>query len=245
MTKWLQLSHSDINLLIVNSMASQKDSLNESLTLLQWYYSYFLLSLYTDTLMKQGKINKPTGEVILSTWDKSWIKLNTKRITTLLEQIEKSPKSKNVYGYLWYISSIKWLFGICMDMHSRSSSWRTYLKKLLWQRYDSYIHCIRVARNLLTHQHTTDLRMSKYDVASQRIKLSESDKRIISLSFQYKEIFGKIREWSPSYWFHISINTATLHTKRTLFDIIDEHTLFMLAESVFNIAEQYTKSHKK
>lgn len=222
-------------------MSSQKDSLNESLTLLQWYYSYFLLSLYTDTLMKQGKISKPTGEVILSTWDKSWIKLNTKRITTLLEQIEKSPKSKNVYWYLWYISSIKWLFGIFMDMHSRSSAWRTYLKNLLWQRYDSYIHCMRVARNLLTHQHSADLRMSKYDLDSQKTKLLEAEKRIISLSFHYKEIFGKVREWAPTYGFHISINTATLHTKRTLFDIIDEHTLFMLAESVFNIAEQYKK----
>lgn len=222
-------------------MPSQKESLNESLTLLQWYYSYFLLSLYTDTLMKQWKISKPIGEVILSTWDKSWIKLNTKRITTLLEQIEKSPKSKNVYWYLWYISSMKWLFGIFMDMHSRSSAWRTYLKNLLWQRYESYIHCIRVARNLLTHQHNVDLRISKYDLDSQKTKLLEAEKRIISLSFHYKEIFWKVREWTPTYWFHISINTATLHTKRTLFDIIDEHTLFMLAESVFNIAEQYKK----
>ena len=226
-------------------MSPQKDSLTESLTLLQGYYSYFLLSLYTDTLMKHWKISKPTGEVILSTWDKSWIKLNTKRITTLLEQIEKSPKSKNVYWYLWYISSIKWLFGIFMDMHSRSSAWRTYVKNLLGQRYDSYIHCIRVARNLLTHQHSADLRMSKYDLDSQKTKLLEAEKRIISLAFQYKEIFWKVREWAPSYGFHISINTATLHTKRTLFDIIDEHTLFMLAESVFNIAEQYSKGQKK
>lgn len=220
-------------------MTSQKDSLNESLTLLQWYYSYFLLSLYTDSLMKAWKINKPSWDVILSTGDKSWIRLNTKRITTLLDQIEKAPKSKNVYGYLWYISSMKWLLGTFMDMHSRSSTWRTYVKKLLGWRYEAYIHCIRVCRNLLTHQHSTDLRISKYDLESQKEKLLEADKRIIWLSFNYKDIFWKARQWAPTYGFHVSINTATLHTKRTLFDIIDEHTLFMLAESVYNITDHY------
>jgi hypothetical protein len=36
--------------------------------------------------------------------------------------------------------------------------------------------------------------MSKYDLESQKNKLLEAEKRIISLSFHYKEIFGKVRE---------------------------------------------------
>ncbi len=222
-------------------MPTPKDSLNESLTLLKWYYSYLLLSMYTDVLMKEGKIIAPTWEVVLPTSASSWIKLNTKRIATLLEQIKAAPKSKNVYWYLSYISSMKGLLGVFMDMHSRFAPRRTYLKKLLWSRYEPYIHCIRLCRNLLTHQHTPDVRLSQHDLETQKEKLMQIDKRIISLSFHYKDIFTWDRKGSDTYGFHISINTATLHTKRTLFDIIDEHTLFMLAESVYNVSDHYTK----
>jgi hypothetical protein len=225
-------------------MKKVNNSLHESLSLLQGYYSYFLLLLYTDNLMKKGKIATPTDDVVLSTWSKSWIKLNTNRIRNLLQQIQKSPDAKNVYGYLGYVSGIKWLFGIFMDLFSTSSPRRTFLKHTLWQRYDAYIHIIRVCRNLLTHQHTPDLRISQRDIELQMEKLLEADKRIISLTFHYKDIFWKDREGSASYWFHISLNTTTLHTKRTLFDLIDEHTMFMLAESVFNLSEHYLKTHK-
>ena len=87
--------------------------------------------------------------------------------------------------------------------------------------------------------------MSHYDVKSQKEKLREADKRIITLTFHYKDIFDGERKGSPSYGFHISINTATLHTKRTLLDIIDEHTMFMLAESVYNITDHYINNHKQ
>ena len=63
------------------------------------------------------------------------------------------------------------------------------MKEILGSQYDAYIHCIRLCRNLLTHQHTADLRLSKYDLESQKERLLETEKRIISLSFHYKEIF--------------------------------------------------------
>lgn len=222
-------------------MTHKNSNIQESLKLIQWYYSYFLLSLYTDDLMKQGKIALPAGDIVIKTTSANSIKLNTKRITTILDQIKASPQAKNVYWYFSYVSSIKWLFGIFMDMHTRSPEWKTYLKELLGQRYHAYIHAIRICRNLLTHQHTTDFRLSKYDIASQHESLSQSDKRIITLTFLYKEIFSHARKGSDLYGFHISINTSTLHTKRTLFDIIDEHTMFMLAESVYNITDFYLK----
>ena len=222
-------------------MTHKNSNIQDSLKLIQWYYSYFLLSLYTDDLMKQGNIALPSWDIVIKTTSANSIKLNTKRITTILDQIKASPQSKNVYWYFSYVSSIKWLFGIFMDMHTRSPEWKSYLKDLLWQRYHAYIHAIRICRNLLTHQHTTDFRLSKYDIASQHESLLQSDKRIISLTFLYKDIFWNTRKWQDSYWFHISINTSTLHSKRTLFDIIDEHTMFMLAESVYNLTDYYLK----
>ncbi len=218
--------------------------IGDSLTLLQWYYSYLVLSLYTDVLMKQGKIPQPQSDIILATGSQNGIKLNTKRINTLLEQIQKSPNSKNVYGYLSYISSMKWLLGVFLDMHSRSSTRRQFLKKTLGNKYEAYIETIRLCRNLLTHQHTVDITLSAHDLERAREKLWNTGKRIISLSFHYKDIFAADRHGSATYGFHISINTATLHNKRTLFDIIDEHTLFMLAESVYNLSDHY-KSQKK
>jgi hypothetical protein len=88
------------------------------------------------------------------------------------------------------------------------------------------------------------MRISNRDLLLQKDKLGE-EKRIISLTFQYKDIFGSARKGSPAYGFHISINTTTLQQKRTLFDIIDEHTLFMLAESVYNITDNHKDAHKK
>jgi hypothetical protein len=81
-------------------------------------------------------------------------------------------------------------------------------------------------------------RLSNHDLLLQKDKLGE-EKRIISLTFQYKDIFGSARKGSDSYGFTISINTTTLQHKRTLFDIIDEHNLFMLAESVYNITDNH------
>ncbi len=218
--------------------------IGDSLTLLQWYYSYLVLSQYTDVLMKQGKIPHPKDDIILTSSAQNWIKLNTKRIKTLLEQIEKSPKSKNVYWYLSYISSMKWLLGVFLDMHSRSATWRLFLKKTLGPKYEAYIQTIRLCRNLLTHQHTVDVTISPSDLERAKEKLWHTGKRIISMTFHYKDIFWADRHGSASYGFHLSINTATLHTKRTLFDIIDEHTLFMLAESIYNLSDHYKSSIK-
>jgi hypothetical protein len=78
----------------------------------------------------------------------------------------------------------------------------------------------------------------------QKDKLGD-EKRIISLTFKYKDIFGSTWKGSASYGFTISINTTTLQHKRTLFDIIDEHNLFMLAESVYNITHNHTDAKKK
>lgn len=212
---------------------------NNSLTLLQWYYSYFLLSLYTDVLMKEWSIPLAEKDIILTTNSQNGIKLNTKRINTILEQIQKAPNSKNVYGYLSYISSMKWLLGVFLDMHSRSAPWRLFLKKTLGNKYEAYIELIRFCRNLLTHQHTVDITLSPSDIERAKETLGNTGKRIISITFHYHDIFGSAWKWAKTYGFHVSINTSTLHTKRRLFDIIDEHTLFMLAESVYNLSEHY------
>lgn len=45
--------------------------ITESINLIQGFYSYLLLSLYTDVLMKQGKIPLPTSDVILPTTTKT------------------------------------------------------------------------------------------------------------------------------------------------------------------------------
>lgn len=86
-----------------------------------------------------------------------------------------------------------------MDLHNRSSARRTYLKKLLGMRYESYMQCIRLARNFLTHQHSADIRLSNRDLLQQKDKLGETGKRIISLTFQYKDIFGAARKGSAEY----------------------------------------------
>lgn len=43
----------------------------------------------------------------------------------------------------------------------------------------------------------------------------------------------------------MTINTTTFHTKRTVRDIVDEHTMYMLAESVNYICERYGKTTVK
>ena len=220
--------------------------MKDTLALLQGYYSYFLLSLYTDILLKEGKIEIagkwPSGEsqdVVLSLGSWSAIRLNTKRINTLLTQIKANPTSKNVYGFLSFISSLKWVFGVFLDMEAKYLPWRRFLQKTLGKEYDGYMQTVRFCRNLLTHQHSTKLQMSARDKESALFRFAETGKRIISLSFSYKELFGSYWKGTASYGFHTSINTETLKTKKTLFSIIDEHTLFMLAESVFNITEYY------
>lgn len=239
--------------------------MKETIALLQGYYSYFLLGLYTDILMKEWKIplsselspdtipsNKKTitpgkepqpQTIILKTGERTAIKLNTTRIDKLLEQIKKQPEGRNVYGYLSFISSIKGVFGVFLDMHARYPARRTFLQKTLGKEYTSYIQIVRFCRNLLTHQQSADMTMSKQDKESALFRLTETGKRIVSLSFSYKDIFWAERKWLPTYGFHASINTATLHAKKTLFSIIDQHTLFMLAESVYNISDYYLKQN--
>lgn len=220
--------------------------MKDTLALLQGYYSYFLLSLYTDVLLKKGKVEmagqwpkEENQEIVISLGTWSAIRLNTKRINALLAQIKDNPTSKNVYGFLSFISSLKWVFGVFLDMETRYLPWRRFLQKTLGKEYDGYMQTVRFCRNLLTHQHSTKLQMSARDKESALFRFAETGKRIISLSFSYKELFGSHWKGSASYGFHTSINTETLKTKKTLFSIIDEHTLFMLAESVFNITEYY------
>lgn len=217
--------------------------MNNAIALLQWYYSYFLISLYTDVLLKEGTFPAPKQEITLKTSEQTGIKLNTKRIRSLVEQIKQHPQDKNVFGYLSYISSIKGLFGVFLDMHTRNHAWRKYIQKMLGNKYDAYIQTIRLCRNLLTHQQTVEVSISRLDLERAKDKLLQTWKRIISFSFHYKEIFGDAWNGSPAYWFHISINTATLHQKRTLFDILDEHTLFMIAESIYNLSDHYKTTH--
>jgi hypothetical protein len=83
------------------------------------------------------------------------------------------------------------------------------------------------------------MHLRAYDIQSQRDSLQKTEKRIVSCHFNYADIFGKDRKGEKAYGFSISINTATLHTKRTLWDIVDEHTLTMLAESIATICEHY------
>ncbi|MEI7477334.1 MAG: hypothetical protein WCJ81_02110 [bacterium] len=94
--------------------------LKDSLTLLQGYYSYLLMSLYTDNLLKEGKIPHITTPVIYHTTKDTDIQLNATRINQLITQIGEQPDEKNVYGYLGYMSGIKGMLGVCMDMTSTS-----------------------------------------------------------------------------------------------------------------------------
>jgi len=218
--------------------------LKDSLTLLQGYYSYLLMSLYTDNLLKEGKIPHITTPVIYHTTKDTDIQLNATRINQLITQIGEQPDEKNVYGYLGYMSGIKGMLGVCMDMTSTSLWWRKFLQKTMGSQYEAYTHSIRFCRNLLTHQQTPNFQVSRDDLLTQKEYLIRSGKRIVALSFRYSDLLGDKRTGSSSYGFHITINTTTLLTKRTLFTIIDQHTLFMLAESVYNLASLYQQTLK-
>lgn len=232
---------------------TNKDPMKDTLILLQGYYSYFLLGLYVDILMKKGEVPLPDQrnwkkkkwekpqELILQVSKTNAIKLNTTRITALLEQIRKHPEGRNVYGHLWFISSLKGLLGTFLDMNARYPTRRKFLKQTLGNEYEDYMQIVRFCRNLITHQYSADVSISTRDKQLALEKLTETGKRIVSVSFSYKDIFGKEWTGSAAYWFHISINTAALRGKNTLFAIVDEHSLFMLAESIYNITNYYLK----
>lgn len=149
--------------------------------------------MYTDNMMKTGGMPLAPDELILQMTSQNSIKINTKRINTLLKQIQHAPHARNVYGYLSYISGIKGVFGVFLDVHSRSMPRRKYLQKILGKDYESYMALVRFCRNLLTHQHTTEITLSQRDISSAIQKLETLGKRIISITFHYKDIFGNAR----------------------------------------------------
>jgi len=168
--------------------------------------------------------------------------LDTQRIASIITQIRANPTAKNVYGHLGYISALKGVFGSFLDVYARSVTRRNYIKKTLGGQAEGYIIGMRVCRNLLTHQHTGHVHLRKYDQERLEEELQKTGKRIVSCSFHYADLFGKSWTGGKSYGFTMTINTTTFHTKRTVRDIVDEHTMYMLAESVNYLCEQHIKA---
>lgn len=207
------------------------------ITLLQWYYKFLSLSMFFDHCVKTDDSIKVAESIRIPTGETTAMMLNTSMITKILAEIRQHPDKKNIFWYLSTISALRWVFSCMKDFMQSDRQFDAFLKELLGDQFPSFQKILYFCRNVLSHHITADIVLTREDHEKQMLMLHNTKQ--LSLTLNYKAIFGAVWKGKESYGFTISMDTKDVKEWQKYTSLISWHEQRMLAELCYNLSEYY------
>lgn len=212
--------------------------MNDYLALLQGYYKFLLLGKFFENQTKNTEI-KLNEDLQIKTGSHTKFSLKSSQISALLSEIHKHPDSKNVFGYLTEISAFRGIFSVMREMIEKLPTFRSKLQELFWDEYRNFEQVIRFLRNVLSHSTTPSLLVHLADFQQQRDFLSSQKIKKLNLHFVYAD---HIKQWegSKTYACDVELDLFSLKPLTPLFNVVNLHQMYLLAELCFNVSKIIT-----
>ncbi|MDR2189722.1 MAG: hypothetical protein LBP53_00550 [Candidatus Peribacteria bacterium] len=211
--------------------------------LLQGYYKFLFLGKFFETEAK-SKLFALSHNLPIATGEHTKFSINADLTSSLLAEIHKHARSKNVFGYLVEISAFRGIFSVMREMIENIPSFRAALKSIFADQYLAFEQTIRFLRNVLSHSSTPSLIIQQEDFQKQKEFLASQKVKKVRLHFVYKQ---HLPEWegSEEYACDAEIDFAVLKAQTSLRKVVSLHQMYMLSELCYNISKVITGRTKK
>lgn len=223
----------------------QSDKIQQNIQLLQWFYRFLYLWKFLEKQIKIKDMSVDVQDCRIHTWDKKNFVLRWMVIKKILSDIYSNPDKKNIFWYMVEINSFRGIFSVMREMIETEKKFELFLKKKLKDKYFAFEQVIRFMRNVLNHIETADVKLKIDDFVKQKtFILKEKKLSKIKFDMKYADYFVE-RKWGKDYGLDIEIDFGKLKEGQKVFDIVDLHQVYLLAEFCFNISEVFRVKIKK
>ena len=216
----------------------------KNIELLQWYYNYLYLGKFLDEVIKHNDLSSYAQNIPIKTWTKTSFSLNGKTVQQILQSIHQNPDKTNVFGYLIELSAFRWIFSTYREMIDSELPFKSFLKQRLDKQYFPFEQIIRLLRNILSHNASSDISITHENFSKQKEYLLELNIHTIHLKFNYAMMI-KERKGSKTYGVDIKIPLKQLAEWTPFNKLISRHKLFLLSELCYNLTEIYKQTHSQ
>ncbi|MCF7835053.1 hypothetical protein K9M48_03270 [Candidatus Gracilibacteria bacterium] len=223
----------------------QSDKIQQNIQLLQGFYRFLYLGKFLEKQIKIKDMSVDVQDCRIHTGDKKNFVLRGMVIKKILSDIYSNPDKKNIFGYMVEINSFRGIFSVMREMIETEKKFELFLKKKLKDKYFAFEQVIRFMRNVLNHIETADVKLKIDDFVKQKtFILKEKKLSKIKFDMKYADYFVE-RKGGKDYGLDIEIDFGKLKEGQKVFDIVDLHQVYLLAEFCFNISEVFRVKIKK
>lgn len=158
-----------------------------------------------------------------------------------LAAINAHPDKPNVFGFLNEISALRGIFATMRELLDNHQDVEKHCKTLLGSQFFPFEQIIRLLRNCLSHALDPHITLKHDDFHVRKAFLLSHDIHFLHLRYHYSEHIPQ-RKGSEKYGPDIRINIKSVRSGKRLYDYIDQHHIYLIAELCYNLSLLYKTS---
>ncbi len=218
--------------------------LEESISLIQWYYHFLYMGKYLDKYIKKNDLSKNIEKTIVTTGKETTFWLNSKTLESLFASAHKHADKDNVFGYMVELNAIRWIISTMRELIENSPKFKRFLQERISRQYFPFEQIIRLTRNVMAHSYDPKMTIKIDDFINQKTYWSSKGIKTIHFLFKYYH-YREERTGDKEYGIDIKINFNTLKAGTPLFKAITLHQLYLFSELCYNLTKLYYTDNKK